>query len=199
MGHFRTSVLSPGSLVARLTVVALVTSALAACGGSAAGPSPTPTVARTAATTTDVTFLQEMLPHHQRAIEIATLAETHASDPRVRAFAQRIVGEQTPELQRMQQAATTITLDTTVGAAHAEHRVTDAQLAALAAATGPAFDRSFLQLSIASEQGAVAMSQPERHDGQVPVAVALANAINGAPTGEIPALQRLLTALPPAG
>lgn len=169
--------------------------ALAGCGGTGhAGPS----ASSTAATATDVAFLSDMLPHHQRAIEIAQLATTRASSATVRSFAARIVREQTPELARMQALAATVPLDTVKGAEQARNRVDDAQLAALQALTGTAFDRQFVTLSIASEQGAVQMSQPERTGGHVPGAVALANAINSAPTGEIPQLQALLAALPAA-
>lgn len=175
-----------------LPAVALAAALLLAACGRGGAPAPR----STAATATDVDYLQQMLPHHQRAIEIAQLAQTKAQDPKVRKFAARIVREQTPELQRMQTLATTVALDTGAGAMMADHRVTDAQLAALRAASGTAFDRMFVTLSIVSEQGAVEMSQPEIAHGQVPGAVALANAINSAPTGEIPQLQALLAELP---
>ena len=179
-----------------LAGVALVAAgSLAGCAGhgsAAAAPSPS----STAATPVDVAYLSQMLPHHTRAIEIAQLATTRAQSPAVQAFARRIVREQTPELARMTTLSRTVTLDTAAGAAMADHRVTDAELAQLQQATGTAFDRMFVTLSIASEQGAVAMSQPERAGGHVPGAVALANAINSAPTGEIPQLQALLASLP---
>ncbi len=168
-----------------------VVGALAGCGSG-----PSPSAVATTATSTDVTYLQQMLPHHQRAIEIAQLATTRAESPAVRAFAQRIVREQTPELEHMQTLAHTVVLDTAHGATTADHRVSDAELAQLRASTGTTFDRRFVTLSITSEQGAVAMSQPELASGQVPGAVALARAIDSAPTGEIPQLQALLATLP---
>ena len=50
----------------------------------------------------DVTFAREMVPHHQQAVELADLAATRASDPKVKALAARIKGAQDPEIRTMQ-------------------------------------------------------------------------------------------------
>ncbi len=159
---------------------------LAACGGS----SPTTDAA-------DVTFLTDMTSHHAQAIAAARIAETRGSDPRVRAFARRIVAEQTPELQRMDAAATAahLHLSAGAGAAMAVHRIDAADLAQLQTLTGTAFDRRFLSLSITSEMGAVTMARAELAGGKDAAARTVAGPISGADHSEIPQLQALLAAL----
>ena len=143
----------------------------------------------------DRTFLSEMIPHHERAIAVARLGITRASDPRVTTFARRIVREQSPELSRMQAQARATTVDTTAGARMAVHRISDADVAALRTLSGTAFDRRFLALNIISEQGAAAMARTELSHGRASDSRAVAKGIAGAPTSEIPELQALLTAI----
>ncbi len=143
----------------------------------------------------DRTFLSRMIPHHERAIEVARVGIDRATDPRVRAFARRIVREQAPELSRMQAQARATTVDTVAGARTAMHRVSDTDLAALRAVSGASFDRRFLMLNISSEQGAAAMARVELSHGRAPDSRTVAKAIAGAPTSEIPELQALLSAI----
>ncbi|WP_375498934.1 DUF305 domain-containing protein [uncultured Jatrophihabitans sp.] len=143
----------------------------------------------------DRTFLSDMIPHHERAIAVAELGVSRASDPRVRAFARRIVREQTPELSRMRTQAEGTTVDTAAGATMALHRITDADVAQLKSLSGDAFDRRFLALHIASEQGAAQMARTELADGRAAQRKKVAKGIAGAPTSEIPELQALLGAL----
>lgn len=181
----------PRSVVAALTGVCLL---LAGCASSHAS-----SAARAAIDTADVTFLQEMIPHHARAIEVAGLAASRAGDPRVSDFGTRIVREQSPELARMKAEVTRTkaAVDLTDGSAMAEHRITDTQLTSLRGLRGAAFDRVFVQLNITSEQGAVAMARAELGAGHDLKALAIARGIAGAP-GEIQQLQTLLALLPGA-
>jgi uncharacterized protein (DUF305 family) len=160
---------------------------LAACGGA----SPP------AANGADATFLTDMTSHHAQAIAAAQIAETRGSDPRVRAFARRIVAEQTPELQRMDAAAAAAHLHLSAGegAAMAVHRIDAADIAQLRTLTGTAFDRRFLSLSITSEQGAVTMAKAELAGGTDQTARTIAGPISGADHSEIPQLQALLASI----
>ena len=70
-------------------VVAVATTLLvAACGGSSGLP------AGTNGKAADVTFLQDMIPHHEQAIAAGQVAANIGADPRVTAFGRRIVREQ---------------------------------------------------------------------------------------------------------
>jgi uncharacterized protein (DUF305 family) len=143
----------------------------------------------------DRTFLSDMIPHHERAIAVARLGITRASDPRVTTFARRIVREQSPELTRMQAQARATTVDTTAGARMAVHRISDTDVAELTTLSGAAFDRRFLALNIVSEQGAAAMARTELSHGRSPTSRKVAKGIASAPTSEIPELQALLAAI----
>jgi uncharacterized protein (DUF305 family) len=141
----------------------------------------------------DRTFLQDMIPHHERAIATARIGITEAHDPRVRAFARRIVAEQTPELEKLQArvGADHFTISAAAGTAMATNRISDGQLTALRALQGTAFDLRFLTLHIHSEQGAAAMARTELAHGADTAALKLAKSIAGAPSSEIPELEAL--------
>src|SRR5438128_8499755 len=49
----------------------------------------------------DVEFAQQMIPHHQQALEMAKLAESRATGPEVKDLAAAIEGAQDPEIQTM--------------------------------------------------------------------------------------------------
>lgn len=173
----------PSRSIAVVGAAVLVAGLLGGCGAT-----PKPNAA-------DRTFLSDMIPHHERAIAVARLGVTRATDPRVVTFARRIVREQTPELAALRSQAGRTTVDTAAGARMAAHRITDADVAALTALSGPAFDRRFLTLNISSEQGAARMARTELADGRAAGAKKVAKGIAGAPTSEIPELQALLTAV----
>ncbi|GAC1608304.1 MAG: hypothetical protein NVS3B26_04660 [Mycobacteriales bacterium] len=145
----------------------------------------------------DVDFLSQMLPHHAAAIAAGRLAAQQGSDPRVRAFGQRVLAEQAPEVARMSSIAVRehLRLDLAVGSAHAMQEISAPELEALARLRGTAFDREFLALSARSEEGAAQMARNELADGRIPAARVLATSIASAPNGEIPELRRLLAAL----
>ncbi len=168
-------------------VVLAATLALSGCAASAT----------TSTNSADRTFLQDMVSHHRRAIEVGRLAVTHGVDPRVVAFGRRIVAEQTPELNRMvaEAKARRVHLDAAAGATMARNRITDTQVQTLRALPGPEFDHRFLALSASSEQGAAAMARTEIAHGENSAARTLAKAIAGAPHSEIPQLQALLRTL----
>jgi uncharacterized protein (DUF305 family) len=136
-------------------------------------------LARTAYTRADVEFLRAMIPHHQQALEMATLAKSRTNHEDVLEAAGRIDASQQDEIEFMQswleerneQAPDAATADHTAhaaaaappadDAAHAGHPMkgmaTPEQMAALAAASGTDFDRLFLDLMIKHHQGAVEM------------------------------------------
>jgi uncharacterized protein (DUF305 family) len=88
---------------AALAALAVVT----ACGNNDMGgmnpgsSGQSATSASTAASfnNADVQFAQMMVPHHQQAVEMATLAETRASDPQIKQLAAQITAAQAPEIK----------------------------------------------------------------------------------------------------
>lgn len=108
----------------------------------------------------DVMFAQMMIPHHQQAVDMGTLAETRAKDPEVLALAAQIKLEQSPEIQEMQawleraKAGMDMEHDMDMGG-----MLSREDFAALESATGAEFDRLFVAGMIAHHQGAVDMAK----------------------------------------
>jgi uncharacterized protein (DUF305 family) len=106
----------------------------------------------------DVRYVRMMITHHQQAIEMTALVPSRGAREDVKALASRIADTQGPDIKAMQAWLTKVNApqhemnDPMPGMASAE------QLAALRAASGPAFDKLFLQLMTTHHEGAVAMA-----------------------------------------
>ncbi|MGF1598387.1 MAG: DUF305 domain-containing protein [Acidimicrobiales bacterium] len=180
---------------------------LAACGGS---DSAAPTNSTVPAATedgsgavgvaefndADVVFAQGMIPHHAQAIEMAALAADRSQNPAILDLAQRIRGAQDPEIELMrswldawghdEMAAEMEGMDHDMAG-----MMSDDHMAALTAATGPAFDRMFTEMMIVHHQGAIDQAQTVLDDGADAEARALAEAIIAAQSAEIDEMQNL--------
>jgi len=187
----------------RLTLVAVAALGvlLAGCGGahdmddmSMASPSST-----TGASAADAMFAQMMIPHHEQAVEMSTLAETRASSPEIKALAAEIKGAQQPEIDQM-----TAWLEEwgmpvmPMGDAMAEHgghgmsgMLTGDQMQQLADASGPEFDRLFAEFMILHHEGAIDMAE-DVGDSKDPRVAALAAEIIATQRAEIDRMRALL-------
>jgi uncharacterized protein (DUF305 family) len=113
----------------------------------------------------DVRFMQDMIPHHHQALEMAELAPARTNRPDLLEAAKRIESSQADEIRFMQQwlreRGQTVPDPAAHGAMHVDHRMagmaTPEQMAELAAAQGVAFDRLFLTLMIKHHDGALKM------------------------------------------
>ncbi|MDQ3125459.1 MAG: DUF305 domain-containing protein [Pseudomonadota bacterium] len=135
---------------------------------------------RTSFTADDVAFMQHMIVHHAQAVEMVELLQTRGSHPTVRRLGQRIAQSQEAEMALMRDWLTErrqplempgmggghAGMDHSAHAGHAmppsdtpvmAGMLSPAQMQALAAATGPAFDRLFLEGMIRHHQGALDM------------------------------------------
>ncbi|KWX01179.1 Uncharacterized protein LI90_2207 [Carbonactinospora thermoautotrophica] len=189
---------------------------LAGCGGQdqQAGPAAkAPTPPATATTPAqqfndaDVTFAQQMIPHHQQAVDMAELAETHAQDAEVKKLAAKIQAAQAPEIEMMSGwlrawGKPVPTAMPSVG--HGGHQMpsmgghqmpgmmTQQEMDQLMAARGAEFDRMFLQMMIKHHEGAVEMARTEQAQGVNPEAKKLAGQIAASQTAEIAEMRELL-------
>ena len=133
----------------------------------------------------DVMFAQMMIPHHEQAVVMSTLAESRASDPLIRDLAKEISAAQEPEIALMSSwldewGAERLSSDEAMGA-HGSHgmagMLTQEQLDDLAAAQGSQFDTLFAQAMIEHHQGAVQMARDLLASGSDPEVAALAREI----------------------
>ncbi|MFI7250751.1 DUF305 domain-containing protein [Micromonospora chalcea] len=109
----------------------------------------------------DVWYVRMMIPHHEQALEMATLAPDRAADPRIRAVAERIRAAQGPEVGLLRAWLSTRDLPADVpGHDHGSMRGMQSAEAVrqLADAKGAAFDRMFVRMMTDHHQGAIVMS-----------------------------------------
>lgn len=150
----------------------------------------------------DVTFAQGMIPHHEQAIEMATIAldPTVDASAEVQDLAGRIEGAQDPEIDLMTEWLTAwgqpIQMDTSDGhdMSAMEGMMTAEEMDALGEASGADFDRLWLEMMIRHHQGAIAMAETVKAEGQNADALALADEIIAAQQAEIDEMQALLDA-----
>jgi uncharacterized protein (DUF305 family) len=115
----------------------------------------------------DVKFMQGMITHHAQALDMTALIDDRAARDVMRLLGQRIALSQEDEIGMMQGWLRDRGLEVPDAAAHHMHgeseedlmpgMATSEQMAALAAAAGPAFDALFLELMIEHHRGALTM------------------------------------------
>ena len=181
------------TLTAAILATALIT--LAACGGGS--DSDTAEGHNDA----DVTFAQQMIPHHQQAIEMAKAAETRAESQEVKDLAADIEAAQDPEIETMTGWLESWGEDVPdEGMSGMDHMSSDDMpgmmseddMTELEDATGAEFDQMFLTMMIEHHEGAIEMAKTEQADGESADAKALADDIETAQTAEIQTMQDLL-------
>ncbi len=155
-------------------------------------------------TATDVQFMQGMIAHHAQAIAMSRMAAGHRANPRVVKLANKIEQSQVAEIRIMQEWLTRnghAAPDTSSWRTmQMPGMLTTAQLEALDAATGRAFDRAYLTLMIRHHEGALRMVEDlfatpgSAQDVDVNV---FANDVVSVQTAEIGAMRRMLSQLRP--
>jgi uncharacterized protein (DUF305 family) len=211
--------------------IAAASVALAGCGGNSAPTSTVPgtgaaaTTASTAAPSTahnqaDITFVQDMIPHHQQAVAMAKMVANHGASTQVTDLAGRIEAAQQPEIDHLNgflrawnapvSQSTGSSMNPTHGMPgmsgmdHSQDNsgpggtssmpgmMSGGHMQQRGQANGPAFDKMFLQMMIGHHQVAVTMSQTELAHGQNPDAKALAHRIIDAQQREITEMRTML-------
>jgi uncharacterized protein (DUF305 family) len=191
-----------------LAVIALMATAgltLTACGGeSDEAKSDTPSTSKF--NDADVSFAQQMVPHHEQAIEMAQLAQGRASSADVLELADNIEAAQGPEIDTLKGWLESWGEDgpssDMAGMDHGDMSndsggamagmMDEDEMNDLKAASGAAWDRMFLEMMIRHHEGAIEMAQAEVDDGQNPDATAMAAKIISDQQAEITQMQQLL-------
>lgn len=165
---------------------------LAACGGSEDHNAQ------------DGTFAQNMIAHHQQAIEMADMAASRASSSAVRNLATRIKTAQEPEIAQMRGWLSEWGEETpSAGIGGGDHGATqhgagmmsEQDMASLGAA-GVAFDRMFLTMMVGHHNGAIEAAKEEVEKGRYGPAKELAASIRDSQRNEVAEMNAILAGLP---
>ncbi len=156
----------------------------------------------------DVTFAQDMIPHHEQALVMADVAIEGASTQELQQLAERIKDAQAPEIDQMTgwleswgedvpdlDAMDHMMMGHGDGDGFDMPGMMDAddmQRMSWMMGDGLAFDRMWVLMMIRHHEGAIEMAQTEQLDGQSADAIALADAIEAAQTAEIDEMQQML-------
>jgi uncharacterized protein (DUF305 family) len=148
----------------------------------------------------DVTFAQQMIPHHEQAMEMAELADTRAQSPAVERLAADIKEAQGPEIETMtgwlREWGEDVPSDSDMehGNGHGDMAgmMSDDAMDELEAANGAEFDRLFLTAMIDHHEGAIEMAKAEQEGGQNSAAIDMAEDIETAQASEIKEMKALL-------
>ena len=148
----------------------------------------------------DVMFATMMIPHHEQAIEMSDMVlGEDGVDTAVADLAQEIKGAQGPEIEQLEAWLTDwgVDSDDAGGMDHGgmDGMMSEDDMAELEAADGAEASRLFLEQMIEHHEGAVEMALTQLDDGQNPDAVALAQDIVDAQTGEIDQMRDMLADL----
>ncbi len=155
----------------------------------------------------DATFMQQMIVHHQQALDMAVLVKDRTNTEELVDIAGRIEASQADEIAFMKGWLTERNepVQGPMMEGHAEHAhhtmmgmASPDQMAALAAAKGIEFDRQFLTLMITHHEGAVDMVKKlldEDGTAADPVLFRFVSDIDSEQTGEIERMDKLLAGL----
>lgn len=180
----------------RFGIVLMALNLMAACGqsgssGERAGASDS--------NQADVEFVQGMIPHHEQAMEMASLADERSENAEVKALASRIQQTQEPEVEEMngllEEWGEDAAMDDEMSGGEGGGMLDEEQMQSLESAGGAEFDRLFLEGMIGHHEGAIAAASEELEKGQSGEAMELANKIIKAQESEILVMKDLLSKL----
>ena len=175
---------------------------------------PRDTIARHGYTAADVRFMQQMIHHHAQALRMAALVPTRSGRDDIRILAERIDASQQAEIEAMRhwleerhEVAPGPAMHHMAAAADSGDMsgmlmpgmLTPAQMAALAAARGAAFDRLFLEGMIRHHEGALTMVAEllaTSGGGEEPQLFGFASDVDSGQRAEIRRMQGILATLP---
>lgn len=144
---------------------------------------------------TDIMFAQMMIPHHQQAVDMSTLAETHTTNPEILALAKQIKDAQAPEIKQMtawiESSGAGMDMDHDMGMGG---MLTEEQMTALGNAQGADFDKLYLEGMIGHHEGALQMAKMIENSSNSEAKTLASNVISSQ-SAEIEKMKQMLAAL----
>ena len=200
----RTTAAMMGAALAAATV-------LTACGGSDSAGSEA-SAASTAANgdvfnDADVTFAQQMIPHHAQAIAMVDMTRGRDISPEVQQLADGIMAAQTPEIETMtgwltgwgeevpetmRDHANAEDGDMDMGDSDMPGMMSQDDMDALESAPDVEFEDMWLEMMVEHHNGAIEMAKDEQQGGEFPPALDLAQDIAAGQTAEVDQMTSLL-------
>ena len=164
-------------LIAALALAALV----AGCGSSHDGHGGD---AGGAGNATDAAFVNDMVPHHESAVEMAEIAKEEADHQEIRKLSDEIIAAQKREIETMN------SVKDELGEAHGDHMGGDEHMRGMdmdpeKLRGAKPFDRAFIDMMVPHHEGAVRMAREELATGENPKLRRLAEEIIAAQRREI--------------
>lgn len=188
-----------------LALAALLALSIAACGSSDDSTSAS-------ANAVDEAFVNEMIPHHELAVQMAKIAQDRGQHPEILGLADDIVSTQEDELTQMRTVQGELSgssgdsgsmdgMDMSGGMHDGHATSADAKTLGISMdemgmsmdvgslKTADPFDRAFIEMMVPHHQGAVTMAKVEVQKGKNPDLVSLARRIISAQNREISEMQ----------
>ncbi len=168
-----------------LMVAALLT-VLGAFAVTGCGSDDDETSASSAGNGVDLAFVQEMVPHHNSAVAMATTAQTRSDRPEIKALADAIITSQNTEITQMEAISERLIADgVKVGDLGVPEHMMGMSGDEAALETAEPFDREFIDMMVPHHQGAIAMARVVLDKGQDSEVKELAQEIIDAQSREI--------------
>lgn len=146
----------------------------------------------------DVSFAQDMIPHHHQATEMANMAESRTENSEVLELASKIIQAQQPEIDLMSGWLTSWDEEVPKQGDHMGHSsgmpgmMSSEDMAGLEGSSDDDFDQMFLTMMIEHHEGAIEMAKTEEEKGKFKDAIALARKIQKDQAAEIRTMETLL-------
>ncbi|MEO6605134.1 MAG: DUF305 domain-containing protein [Aeromicrobium sp.] len=153
----------------------------------------------------DVSFAQDMIPHHRQATEMAKMAADRTENEQVLELASKIIAAQQPEIDTMtgwlkswdkkvpSESDDMGGMDHGSSSSDMPGMMTKEDMSSLAAASDAEFDELFLTMMITHHTGAIDMAAEEEDKGKYNHAIDLAKKIQVDQAGEIDTMEQLLS------
>lgn len=146
----------------------------------------------------DVKFAQDMIPHHEQAVQMAAMVPTHSDNPELRKLADQISAAQQPEIDQLTTWLTDWGQPLPESGGHGGHSMDgpgmmdEAQMGALENTHGDGFDQMWLTMMIEHHEGAIEMAKAEIAGGINPSAQQMAQQIIDSQSAEIARMRKML-------
>ena len=171
------------ALIAALALIAFAAVAVG-CG------SDNSTSGGSAGNATDAAFVNDMVPHHESAVEMAELAKTRAEHAEIRQLADDIIAAQNREIKTMESVKAGLSDTNSEHMGSEDHMSGDEHSRGMGMdpqqlRDAKPFDRAFIDMMIPHHEGAVTMAKEELSRGKNPTLRGLAEDIVAAQEREI--------------